>query len=478
MKLESGKFIVTRPENAGDAVVYEKDGLVLGRMPSCDIVLNHRFVSRVHAGINRLDGEYFLINLSAANSLTLNGRLLASEEADVLADGDVIQIGPFAILAALEKKSLNLEVTYQFTGDAASKTTNKLSAPLSAVKAQTEVQDVLKVFWEKRTRDKDDFGSSLRPAANPLPGKSLINWRPTDDLAQVWRGGIFTWSLLILAAAAFLTFQFYPQAYAPKPLSNPHTRPNLTKAEPIASRPNNNSCVSCHTLDGNIEISCVRCHSADGFHATMTEKHQAAGIACTTCHKEHQGADFEPRNSAFAICTACHNDDNHQLYNGKSVAAPHRGGLGYPAENGVWKWDGITQETAATMPEVTKFTQPDDDAQTVRNKQFHAIHMFRLSPADGMKTDKNGAISCSTCHTRFSPIDRETPKQTCAKCHNGYVDQATGKVLVAADRQNCVSCHVQHQYDKNRWGGTMTETAQKNRANAVNSQIKEMNGEN
>ncbi len=476
MKLQSGKFIVVRPETPGDAVVYEKDGLVLGRMPSCDIVLNHRFVSRVHAGINRVDNEYFLINLSTANSLSLNGRLLSSEEADVLANGDIIQIGPFAILVSRDKKTLKLEVTYQFTGDSASHTTNKLSNPLLPVQAQADVQDVLKVFWEKRTRDKDEFGTSLRPTAKPVPGKALINWRPTGDLARPWRGGIFTWALLILGAMAFLTFQFYPQVYAPKPLSNPHSRADFTKAVPIAAQPNNNSCLSCHTPDGNIENSCIKCHSADGFHATMTDRHKNAGFNCATCHKEHQGADFEPRVYAFATCTICHNDNNKELYNGKGVSTPHKGGFGYPAENGDWKENTITPESLAMMPEVTRFLQKNDDEQIARNKQFHAIHMFRLSPDASMTTDKSGAISCSTCHKSFNPVDRETPKQTCVKCHTGYVDKLTGQTLVPAGQQNCLSCHVQHQYDKNRWGGQLNSAAEQNRQKVLDEQIRQKNG--
>ena len=91
MKLQSGKFIVTRADGA-DPLTLSKDGLVVGRLQSCDIILNHPSVSRIHAGINLIGGQYFLINLSVSNSLTLNGRTLQAEQVDALADGDVIQL--------------------------------------------------------------------------------------------------------------------------------------------------------------------------------------------------------------------------------------------------------------------------------------------------------------------------------------------------------------------------------------------------
>lgn len=478
MKLGTGKFLITEADSSANASVVEKDGLVLGRLQSCDVVLNHRTVSRVHAGINFIDNEYFLINLSVSNSLTLNGRLLSSEEADVLADGDIIQLGTFIILVTRQGKSLELYISNQFTGtgDLIPKTTSDLLRKKQApVKATAEVQDVLKVFWEKRTRDKDEQGMSLRPTEKPLPGKALINWRPTNDLARPWRFGVFTWSFVIIALLAFAAFKFYPQAYEPKPLSNPHTRTSFSKAEMVANKLNANSCTTCHTPSGNMQDSCVQCHQTDAFHAQNTKAHAAAGIGCTSCHLEHQGEGFEPRASAFQTCANCHNDNNNLLYNGKGVSTPHKGGLGYVTENGQWKWSGVSTDLAETMPAVINIADAGDNVQLSRNKQFHAIHLFRLKPVEGLKTDKNGSVSCSSCHQSFDPVDRETPKQTCALCHSGYADKTTGKILVAKDQQNCVSCHVQHPYNKNRWEKSLNDAALQHREKAVELQIKRIN---
>lgn len=475
MKLQSGKFIITRSDGA-TPVTLDKDALVIGRLKSCDVYLNHPTVSRIHAGINCVSGQYFLINLSVSNSLTLNGRVLQAEEVDTLADGDIIQLGPFAMVIKREKDSLALFVTHQFTGDVTN-STRKLP-PLSAIipQANEEVSDVLKVFWEKRTRDKEEWGTLLRPVGKPLPGKARINWRPTRDLIPSWRGGLFTWSLLIIALIAIPAIYIYPQFFSPAELSNPHTRSALngTEAGFIANRPNANACSTCHTLKGSIDNACIQCHKADAFHASNTQAHQAAGINCTSCHSEHKGGDFEPRVAAIDACTNCHNDNNHKLYNGKGVSTPHKDSYGYPREGSEWKWNGLKAETAAMSPEVTKFQQTGDTEQVRRNKEFHAVHLYRVAPAPGMKTDSSGAMSCSSCHQSFAPIDRETPRQTCAACHNGYVDPQTKRTLISRERPNCVSCHIQHYYDKNRWRDNLTVSTQASRAAAIDAQIKNL----
>lgn len=478
MKLQSGKFIVTRADGA-DPLTLDKDGLVIGRLQSCDISLNHPTVSRIHAGINCINSQYFLINLSVSNSLTLNGRLLQAQQVDALADGDVIQLGPFAIIVSRRQDSLQLSISHQFTG--AINNTTKQLPPLSVIlpqEASPEVSDVLKVFWEKRTRDKEEFGTTLRPVGKPTPGKAQINWKPTNDLRSSWRGGLFTWSLIIIALLSFGALYFYPQFFAPADLSNPHLRSSLTGSETgfIANRPNANACSTCHSLSESIDTACTKCHQADAFHASNTKAHQDAGVTCTSCHFEHKGKNFEPRLAAFEACTTCHNDNNHTLYNGKGVATPHKNSYGYPTESNEWKWKGLQTERAALSPDVMKFRVEGDNDQIRRVKDFHAIHISRLKPPPGIKTDSSGVLSCSSCHKSFDPIDRETPRQTCAICHNGYTDRQTERVLISSDRPNCISCHVQHYYDKNRWREFLTTATQASRAAEIDAQIKNAGG--
>ncbi len=474
MKLGRGKFQVTRAGDTADAAVLEKDGLVIGRLQSCDVVLNHKSVSRIHAGINFLDDEYFLINLSVSNSLSLNGKVLGSEEADVLADGDIIQIGPYTISVSREQARLSLFVSHQFTGNIQN-TTGKLPGLDDVVppKPSEKVTDVLKVFWEKRTRDKDEWGTDLRPQGNSRPGKALINWKPTQDLRSTYRIGLFIWVFLIFGTIAAFAFFRMPAAYAPKPLSNPHGL--SINSTLIANRSNESSCTTCHTWNRPMATSCVGCHKAEEFHASNTKYHADAGITCTTCHLEHQGENFDSKKYALESCSNCHNDNNRKSYNGRTVRTAHGGSFGYPVENGNWTWTGLHTEIAEAMLAEIMRNSKSENARPGPNEQFHAVHMLQLRAEGIMKTDAKGAVSCTSCHNSFDPIDRATPRQTCGHCHNGMTDRQTGEVIIPQNQANCVSCHVQHPYSRGRWREHLNSAAEKRRSTVVGSQIIRLN---
>jgi predicted CXXCH cytochrome family protein len=462
---KNGNFIISYGGLAEEPIVLEKSGLVIGRLASCDIVLNQSSVSRVHAGINHLDEKYVLTNLSSSNVLTLNGRRLDPRDSDVLANGDIIQIGPYTMDVELEGEDLRLNVRRQLKGE------YRLSAPKAAGDAQASEEarsDVLQVFWEKRTREKENPGSRLRPVGKPEPGKAVIKWKPTADLRPPWRKGLFIWIFLIFAAFAILAFWRYPQTFASKPLASPHTK--KIDASLIANRANENSCTTCHSLTRPVETACIRCHQAEQFHASNTAAHEAAGITCTVCHKEHQGENFQMSEAAQQTCAQCHNDNNKQTYNGLAVRTAHGGSFGYPAgEDGKWIWKGLHTEIAETLPAVNAARVRNETEQAALGRQFHAAHGSRLEAPAGMAADSKGRVFCSTCHTSFQPVDRVTPRRTCAGCHNNTAE-APGVTAV-----NCVSCHVQHPFSNSRWDAFLSPEARAARKTAVDMQIKRLN---
>jgi hypothetical protein len=205
-----------------------------------------------------------------------------------------------------------------------------------------------------------------------------------------------------------------------------------------------------------MEAKCVDCHQTKTFVATTTRKHLEAGITCTVCHTEHRGADFRPMDASLDSCAVCHNDRNKKTYHGKSVHTPHGGTLGYPVVNGEWVWPGLDEEELKLKPEVAKLRQPNDTEQQWINKQFHALHIYRVRAAasiEGIKDEDAGdgtrVISCSSCHRSFVPIDRETPKTTCIRCHNGLIFEREVRSVRSATAISCSSCHVQHIRDEN-----------------------------
>jgi hypothetical protein len=462
---ETGNFTI----KFGDPPPWSlyKEGIRLGRLDTCDVVLDDGTVSRIHAGINFTDGQYVIVNLSAANAITLNGRLLAAQKTDVLADGDVVQIGPFAIEIGLADGAIRLNI--ERFGIAAQPSGESLRPQTPA---PSQAADVLRVFWEKRSREKEDWGTRLRPTEKPKPGKAMFNWRPTRDLRRPWRIALFVWGILLVGAIGVFAYLKYPQTYEPRPLANPHAASFETTT--IAARSNNNSCTTCHLVNEPIDNSCIRCHTATEFHPTNTQAHETAGITCTSCHKEHNGTAYSLTASAIQSCATWHNDSNKDVYNGKTVHTAHGGSYGYPVENGVWKWKGVYREVADAIPEIGYSATGDKDEQAKLSRQFHAIHVSRLVlPANsGLKGDSKGRVSCSTCHDKLgTDLDRVKPRQTCAACHMTQANDASRDQRFTAGSANCVSCHTQHPYSTRRWSEFLSDDALRRRQEAVAAKI-------
>lgn len=458
----TAQFTIIRDGSPEQAV--DKDALVFGRLLSCDVALDHPAVSRIHAGINFLDDRFYVINLSSSNFVTVNGRKIAPSETDIIVDGDLVLIGPFAVRIAIKDQKLTAGVRIAAEADL-TRTTQSFQRQPEALDSQKA--DILKVFWEKRSRDKDDWGSRLRPTAKPEPGKARINWKPTRDLGRAWRYGILTWCVLVIAAIAVFAYFTKPDTFAPMPLSSVHAA--TFSERQIAGQPNANSCVSCHAPNKSVETSCATCHQGEQFHASNTRKHQEAGITCIACHSEHRGDAYKSNESAEASCATCHNDLNKQTYNGKTVSTPHGDAqFNYPVLNGKWSWEGVEKAVAPQIPEVGGSATGDRDAQAKALREFHSIHVGRLTVPAGMTADSKGLVSCSTCHNTFSPIDIATPKETCASCH------APKSPTTGAVQSNCVSCHVQHPYSGDRWKEFLTPDALTRRRAGVAAQTEEL----
>ncbi|HEY0098355.1 MAG TPA: FHA domain-containing protein, partial [Pyrinomonadaceae bacterium] len=290
---EANTFIITREDRSFDPVTLVSEGLAIGRLPDCELNLNHPTVSRLHAGVRKIDGRFYIFHLSPSNSTTLNGKLV--EEKAALADGDVVQIGPFFLFIDFNENALAIRVRYQTAvrvGDAELPTgsvqampgapTTADVHPRSASSADAEGAETdegaLDVFWEKRKRE---AGKVARPSPlRPRPpaaklGKARFNWKPTRDLARPWPFSIFTWGLVVVGLLSIVAAFSYTSAFSPAPLSNAHARQNLSMPLAIAREPNANSCTTCHSLRTSMETNCASCHQTQAFAATVTPPHVA-----------------------------------------------------------------------------------------------------------------------------------------------------------------------------------------------------------
>ena len=228
----------------------------------------------------------------------------------------------------------------------------------------------------------------------------------------------------------------------PAPISKAHAVTQFSMIPAIATTPNSGSCTNCHSLTGNMEQRCAACHHTEAFTATVIKPHEAAGIGCVDCHAEHQGAEFSATAGALASCTQCHNDSNQKVYNGRKVGTPHGGTFGYPVVNGEWSAKSINDEEWE-LRKLGTSRLPTDSDQKWRSNQFHALHDQRVKIAPGMKGNAEGRLSCSSCHNSFDPLDRATPRTTCAACHVSemvnrtalHVTSSTSSMRAAGVRQ-------------------------------------------
>jgi hypothetical protein len=165
-------FFVTGQLQISDGrVVAVRDGLTMGRVAGCDIVIDDTKASRRHARIVVQDGVVEVEDLGSSNGTMLNGKPVQRR---VVRDGDEIQIGETRIvyraIAAAPAAATDDDVDL-FGGDEPS-----ASAPQQA-KPEVDGDDL-------------DFGADepvvAKPAASPAPAapKSTPPPRATVEFAD------------------------------------------------------------------------------------------------------------------------------------------------------------------------------------------------------------------------------------------------------------------------------------------------------
>jgi thioredoxin reductase (NADPH) len=455
------RFIIKRRDVTVDDVVLESDGLTVGRLISNDLLLNHRTVSRTHAGIKEINGEYWIFNLSTANGTVVNGELV---ERTPLADGDVVQIGRYILRvnyisnglaitvemepeAQLSEGRAGVSPTVQIpAADQANVATQifqrVIPPPRSSPTRQfqgtglmtgvlsPQAEQALKVFWEKRKREAGKIAekSALRPTGDRRVGKSQFNWLPSRDLRKLWRKSYFVWGAVIIAVASVVALFAAKSAYSPGGISSPHTA-GQTSDRGIAMRANGGSCTECHSATASIPAKCTSCHQTQTFEPSVSKAHTDAGITCAGCHGEHMGASFRPGLVGSAMCVSCHN--NTYKFKGRSLGSPHGGDVGYPVVNNRWQWAGLSEA------EWTRKQLPDSASKYAPLEQFHVLHVSGR---------EEGRSRCTDCHSAGLHTEQglhQSPRATCAGCHSISFD--AGATIVGP---NCTSCHVQHGGEK------------------------------
>lgn len=85
-----GKLICLDGPQRGREVSLDKDVHSVGRSPECDIVLDDKFASRVHASIAREGNAFTVADLGSKNGVAINHQRLRDGEKVCLEDGAVV----------------------------------------------------------------------------------------------------------------------------------------------------------------------------------------------------------------------------------------------------------------------------------------------------------------------------------------------------------------------------------------------------
>ena len=85
-----------------------QSGVLIGRQPSCDLILSSPEVSRVHGKIEYQQGQYYFTDLGSTDGSQVNGKEVLSNQRLLLKPDDVIRIGDFILLV----KDVVLNVHY------------------------------------------------------------------------------------------------------------------------------------------------------------------------------------------------------------------------------------------------------------------------------------------------------------------------------------------------------------------------------
>ena len=218
--MSANQFIIIRDDLAIDPITILSDGLLIGRLSQCELMLNHPSVSRVQAGIKQFEDDYYLFALRPKNPVILNGKPV--EENEALAAGDIIEVGPFHLQIDSADGALVIRVELRI-GMKPSEidvsdpglTTGNLDAPAEGKAKKARAAPIasnkaLDIFWDKRIRDAGKMArpSPLSPKSGRRSGKAQFNWVPTSDLMSRWPIAFFTWAVVIVGlisvAAAIL----------------------------------------------------------------------------------------------------------------------------------------------------------------------------------------------------------------------------------------------------------------------------------
>ena len=401
---QGGGFDGPQPRFVIDGRVLKSKKIVLGRAPSCDVIVDGPSVSREHCTI-AWDNGFVLRDTSAAGTYVDDKRIVQQ----LLPSTGVLRIVDTLFRIGVRGEVCTIERTDAALAQAAVDVQRaKAGAHLSMLSRAMNVSEVRRAAGGSVVNAGEGLRTLFRMDASALEHeiaarkkdlqKGAPAWRPSSDLARdgALRGAVVLSVLAALVLCGGAVLLGSGKALLNHPLSRAHSSTAFVDQVTTPT-----PCGACHTAGMQVAVaSCASCH--DGF-APRT-KHDT--FDCAGCHAEHRGQSGSNDRSlhALASCTeSCHVNQHRDDFS--------------PQGNVPQKLvAGVIPDKPALLPVMAR--TPDERELALEN--LHGAHA-----AVGAR--------CIACHATLKGTElvEGKPALSCFRCHAG------GAQALQAGCENC-----------------------------------------
>jgi thioredoxin reductase (NADPH) len=391
-----------QPRFVLDGRVIKAKKIVIGRAPSCDVVVDNPAVSREHCNVT-WDNGFVIRDTSAAGTYIDDKRVVQQQ----LPPSGVVRIVDTLFRITVRGEVCTMERADAALAQAAVDVQRaKAGAHLSMLSRAMNVADVQHASvgagdGGMRTLFRMDAGALEQEIAARKKDlkKGAPAWRPSSDLARdgALRGAVVLSLLAALALCGGAIVLGHGKALLNHGLSSAHSSAAFVEKAGGAT-----VCSACHTAGMRVNVaSCASCHG--GFDPRA--KHHA--LDCGGCHVEHRGSPKTDDHSLHALgrCTEkCHQGQH------KDDFTPQK---------------DVPQKLAAGLipdkPSLVPIMNSNPADRQIAALNLHEAHAKR-------------AINCTACHASIEKgeLVEGKPALACFRCHQGG-EQAL--------KSGCQSCH-------------------------------------
>ena len=410
-----------QPRFVIDGRVIKSRKIAIGRAPSCDVIVDGPMVSREHCVLEWENG--FVVRDTSAAGTYLDDKRVVQQQ---LPPTGVLRIVDTLFRIAVRGEVCTIERADAALAQAALDVQRaRAGAAASMLSRAMNLADVKQAAGEGlRTIFRMDAGALQQEIANRKKDlkRNAPAWRPSSDLARdgALRGAVVLSILAAMALCGGALFLGRGEALVNHPLSAAHSSAAFADQ---AQEKSATVCAACHTAGARVENArCASCHGGFEPRAKNMSKQGHAGIACATCHREHEGTPRvagKPDRSLHGVasCGGCH-------------AGQHAGDFAPQA--------AVPQRLAATSSiEKLRLANAAGTGAMFDAIPLHAAHSRVTTNVPGAGGVETG-IGCTSCHARVDAANggalaEANPRLACFRCHDGGANPT---------RTGCERCHA------------------------------------